>query len=216
MHPVSAEERAHIRARLGVGRDDFIVAYVGTFNDKKNQLEFIDLAADPLLAGGRGKLFFVGDAAPGEEVYARRCHEAAARRVHSDRIHFANFSETPEDWYRAADVVCLASRTEGLSRAMIESLSCGTPVVSFDVSSASEILERHACGAVVRQGEYRSLVARILTLEREPEVRARLGSTAARTARALFDPDRSVSAYADLYRELGARVDTIRSISSPY
>lgn len=42
--------------------------------------------------------------------------------------------------YRKADLLLLPSRGEGLSRAIMESLACGTPVVASDVSSMPEAI----------------------------------------------------------------------------
>lgn len=43
------------------------------------------------------------------------------------------------DWYRAADLTVLPSRSEGLPNVLRESLACGTPFVASDVGGVSEI-----------------------------------------------------------------------------
>lgn len=58
-----------------------------------------------------------------------------------DSIHFPGAvpqSELPV-WYRAADATVLSSISEGLPNVLRESLACGTPFVSTDVGSVSEI-----------------------------------------------------------------------------
>jgi len=47
-------------------------------------------------------------------------------------------SELP-DWYRAANATVLSSQSEGLPNVLRESLACGTPFVSTNVGSISEI-----------------------------------------------------------------------------
>lgn len=202
MRPVATMGRAAIRSRLGIAESAYHVVYVGTFNDKKNQLEFIQRAAGLLLADPRVDVTFVGDFNPRSDPYSARCEGAARQLGIAERLRFAGFSETPEEWYQAADVVCLASRNEGLARAMIEALACGTPVVSFDVASAREILEGNGCGMVVPQGDYDGLVTALLRLRDDPAQRVDLGISGARVARTLFEPRRSVARYAELYGEL--------------
>lgn len=45
------------------------------------------------------------------------------------------------DWYRAADLSVLASRSEGVPNALRESLACGTPFVATNVGGVHEIAE---------------------------------------------------------------------------
>jgi glycosyltransferase involved in cell wall biosynthesis len=49
----------------------------------------------------------------------------------------------------AADVGVLASSSEGLANAWVESLACGTPVVISDVGGARELVDRPAAGRIV-------------------------------------------------------------------
>ncbi len=52
-------------------------------------------------------------------------------------------------WYSAADVFCLASSSEGWANVIMESLACGTPVVSTNVSGAPEIITTPDVGLLV-------------------------------------------------------------------
>ncbi len=60
------------------------------------------------------------------------------------------------DWYRAADVTVLSSRSEGLPNVFRESLACGTPFVSSDVGSIREIA-RDDYSILVPPGDFRAL-----------------------------------------------------------
>lgn len=52
-------------------------------------------------------------------------------------------------WYSAADLFCLASRSEGWPNVVVESLACGTPVVATAVGGIPEIIRSEALGCLV-------------------------------------------------------------------
>lgn len=201
--PAGAAERAALRAKLGIDAGCFAVGFVAAFEPRKAQLDFIREAAPRLKQSlPRARVFFVGDFAPGCNDYARQCLAAAADLGLGGTISFAGYAPEMAQWYRALDLAVVASRNEGLARCMIESLACGTPVVSFDVCSAREILEEGECGVVVPAGDYERLVERITDLACEPAARERLGRRGVAVARELFDPREVADSYERLYFSL--------------
>src|ERR1043166_5957390 len=180
--PVEATERAALRERLGIGADCFAVGVVAAFEPRKGQLDLIRHGVASLRRlVPRARVYLLGDFAPSRDEYARRCLAAAAEAglceaaeagpcgaeeaglpgavgagagggVTGGAVSFVGHRAEVAEWYRALDAVVVASQNEGLARCMIESLACGTPVVSFDVCSAREILEGRGCGLVVVAG----------------------------------------------------------------
>jgi glycosyltransferase involved in cell wall biosynthesis len=130
-------------------------------------------------------------------------------------VTFVGYRADVAAWYRALDVAVIASEREGLARSMIESLAAGTPVVSFDVCSAREILEGHRCGLVVPHGDYAALAERIGTLLHNPSLREALGTTGAAAARTLFDPADVVRGYEAVYARVGDTVAAGRQVFVP-
>jgi teichuronic acid biosynthesis glycosyltransferase TuaC len=55
------------------------------------------------------------------------------------------------EYYRAADVMVLASASEGMPNVVLEALACGTPVVATAVGGVPEILDRSVGRVVVRR-----------------------------------------------------------------
>ncbi|MDI6735723.1 MAG: glycosyltransferase family 4 protein [bacterium] len=64
-------------------------------------------------------------------------------------------------WYNAADLFCLSSLSEGCPLVLLESLSCGTPVVATDVGGCSEIISPDS-GILVKPGDITELMNGIL------------------------------------------------------
>jgi glycosyltransferase involved in cell wall biosynthesis len=176
----------------------------GIFSPGKGQLEFIRNIV-PSLAAANVQTWFAGDFEPTADSYAAGC--AAAAAPWSDHIRFLGYRADLPELLRKASVVAIPSRHEGLVRGMIEAMSCGRPVVSFDVCSAREILEAKAAGAgsVVRMGDFEAMASALIHYATDERARAAAGEAASEAARTLFTPDRVVDRYERVYRELGAR-----------
>lgn len=79
----------------------------------------------------------------------------------------------------AADVMALASASEGLANAWIEAMACGTPVVAPKVDGAAEALDRPAAGRLLDERSPAVIAAAIRSILADPpspaEVRAVAG-----------------------------------------
>jgi glycosyltransferase involved in cell wall biosynthesis len=174
--PLPPAERQIRRQRLGIPPDTFAIAYIATFNPKKAQLALIEAGLSQLRQQlTQAHLYCVGDCDPDND-YANQCRAAVERLGLNTFVTFVGYTPQVADWYHAADLVIVASRKEGLARCMIESLACGTPVVSFSVCSAAEILTGFECGRVVPAGDYPALVQAITALASQPPQRQRLAA----------------------------------------
>ena len=202
--PVPGEAQVRFRRELNIDGTP-LLTYVASFHPKKAQLPLIEQAL-PVLAERHPDVMvaFVGDFQPNDQ--ARACQEAVDRLGLHDHVRFVGYQSDVEQWYQAADLNVLASKKEGLARSMIESLACGTPVVSFDVASAREILEEHGCGRVVPQGAYEQLKEEIVELWQNDSLREEMGQRGAEAARELFEPESIARQYRTLYEEVGREV----------
>jgi glycosyltransferase involved in cell wall biosynthesis len=68
----------------------------------------------------------------------------------------------------AADVMALASASEGLANAWIEAMACGTPVVTPDVDGAAEALDRPAAGRLLAERTPAAIAAAIRSILADP------------------------------------------------
>lgn len=121
-------DRAAARERLRLPGDAAIIAVAARLESVKG----IDIAISALpavpgailaIAGGGGEL-------------AKLQQQATAIGV-ADRVRFLGLLNETTDLYRAADVLCLPSRAEGLPLALLEAQSCDLPVVAADVGGVS-------------------------------------------------------------------------------
>lgn len=197
--PVSAEERAAIRARLGIGACEVAVGMVAGVFEKKGQLGVLREVL-PAVQSPEVKLHLIGDVDTERDAYGRSCADAA--EAVGDRVAFHGFRSDVADWLRALDIVVLNSAREGLARCMIEAMACGTPVVSVDVSSAREMLEETGAGIVVPHGDAAAMTAAIASLVSDPARRAALGRAGRAAAERRFDAGEIAARWRELYHRL--------------
>ncbi|WP_339744276.1 glycosyltransferase [uncultured Rubinisphaera sp.] len=126
------------QARVWLGMDPArpLLLWVGRMVGVKN-LEMLIAAAE--MKANRGDDFVLCLAGDGplrghlEKVIQQKDLEGIVSLVGS-----VGHQDLPT-WYQAADVTLLCSHSEGLPNVFRESLACGTPFVSTDVGSISEI-----------------------------------------------------------------------------
>lgn len=82
----------------------------------------------------------------------------------------------------AADVMALASESEGLANAWIEAMACGTPVVTPAVDGATEALDRPAAGRLLSQRTPRAFAEAIRDILADPPAQAEVRASAERFA----------------------------------
>lgn len=95
-----------------------------------------------------------------------------------DGVRFVGAVDDVRPWYRAADVVVLPSRWEGLPLTALEALACGTSVVGSDIPGIAEIVTDNV-GRLVRSGDSAELADAIL-VRLTDRVRARAEGDAGR------------------------------------
>ena len=119
-YPIDREEA---RKRLGIDADQFVVAFVGDFNERKGSAR-LSQAIDRL--DDVYSIFIgVGDKTPS-------CRNVLFQGTvkHNELVSYLN----------CADVFVLPTQAEGCCNAIIEAVACGLPVVSSNKSFNDEIL----------------------------------------------------------------------------
>jgi glycosyltransferase involved in cell wall biosynthesis len=128
--------------------------------------------------------------------------EALAQRLGlNGAVHFRGEGNPASDLL-GARMFLLSSRSEGFSRAAVEALAAGLPVVATDVGGMSEIGGEAVRVAPV--GDDEALAAHVLAWLDDPGALTR-AAAAARVVARRFAPAACHRAYADLYAELADR-----------
>ncbi|MET9829187.1 glycosyltransferase [Streptomyces sp. NPDC006385] len=139
------------------------------------------------------RLVLVGDGPDAERL----------RRGAPASVEFAGAAADAAPWYRAADVVVLPSRWEGMALAPLEAMACARPVVVTEVDGARESLPPgHAPSCLVPPEDPAALARALTALLRDEPLRAALGVRGRAHVLVAHDLRHVTDAVTDLYREL--------------
>jgi glycosyltransferase involved in cell wall biosynthesis len=188
--PAEAADTHSLRHRLGLPRDDVIVLYAGRFERQKGLdalLEAWRLAHRP-----GATLVVVGRRWPVESLDPL---PATQRTVH------VGFTNDVLSYMRAADVLAVPSRGDGLSNVLLEGAACGLPIVATRLPAAEAVLEDGVNGLLVPPGDPSALAGAVARMIEDAALRARLGA-AARERAAAFSIEAVVDEIETVYRTL--------------
>lgn len=74
---------------------------------------------------------------------------------------YVNGSEEMAKLYNSADAFVMPSRKDNLPNVMLESVSCGTPVIAFNIGGVPDVIEEGVNGILAREVDAQSLAAAI-------------------------------------------------------
>lgn len=147
--PCPKEEKEKIKASLGwQGRR--IIGLVSNLNRRKGVDEFLRIAAE--LAKSDSQLFFV---VVGGSFGGKRTEQIDELRSISsklgigNKVVFTGFVADVQKYLKVFDVFCAVTRREACSRALLEAMAAGLPVVAVNEGGNSELVENGLTGVLV-------------------------------------------------------------------
>lgn len=120
--------------------------------------------------------------------------------------------------YVSADVVVLASFSEGAPVVLMEAMSYGRPVVATNVGGVSELVEHGRTGTLVAPGDAGALSRAIADVLDDRDRAAAMGEAARRHVGAVFNVAQSAERLGRLFRQQGDAEpvsETLRDTGAP-
>jgi N-acetyl-alpha-D-glucosaminyl L-malate synthase BshA len=119
-----------------------------------------------------------------------------------DRIIVREMVSDIEEYFQAADVNLIASKTESFCLSILEAMCFGCPSVATRVGGIPEVIEDRVSGVLVDYEDNAAMVRAVEQLMADPDRRAALGEAARTRARTQFSADVIVSQYEAVYRRV--------------
>ena len=179
---------------LGLAEGAQVVLFVGRLTRIKRFDRLIEAMAIVIQEVPDVLLVVVGEGDELEEAQRSSRSLGAA-------VQFLGWRAELGSLYEAADVVVLASDSEGMPVSLIEAAMAGRPCVTTDVGSAGEVVIHGETGYVVPP-DPEAIARALLTLLRDDGLRRRMGDAARRLAKRHYSVQRLVSDHELLYRRL--------------
>jgi len=144
-------DRQKLREQLGVDQNEFVLLFVaGNINNPRKgadlfvaALEILNIRATVIIVGnGTFKII----ANPNLKIIP---------------LGYVETQEEMIKYYSVVDALVLPSREDNLPNTMLESIACGTPVISFDIGGMKEYIKNDFNGCLVKEMNGKALAASI-------------------------------------------------------
>jgi glycosyltransferase involved in cell wall biosynthesis len=169
-------ERAAVRREEATAADRPVLIYLGSLTAEKRVDRLVDVVARlGGEAGGGPVLWVVGDGPLRGELSER----AAAAGV-GGRVRFLGVRHDVGDLLAAADLLVLASDTEGTPGVVLEAAALGVPAVATRVGGTAECVVEGETALLVEPHDVEALAAAVGGLLAAPERRRAMGERARR------------------------------------
>jgi glycosyltransferase involved in cell wall biosynthesis len=188
-------EQGAARKLLGIPADSAVILFLADWaGEKRKGFDLLVEALKPFRNDQRVYLLAAGRELP--------AHDLGPQLVTTGYLT----GEKQLSWvYSAADVFVLPSLQDNLPNTALEALSCGVPVVGFDVGGIPEIVREGETGLLVAAKDVAGLRAAITSVVENKDVRVRMAEAGRRFAVANYGLEIQARRYLELYTELVAR-----------
>ena len=200
--PADASARVRVRRGLGIPGDCFAIAIVAALRPEKNHGLLFEAFRRSETGKGSGRRPFILVVGDGPE--AGRLKREASSSGLGDSVVFLGRREDVEKVLRASDISVLCSHpvVETFPLAVLESMSCGVPVISTRVGSVQEIIDDGVDGLLVEPGDSEGLAAYIDRIAGDPGTASRLAANARKKVVEKFSEESMVESYARMLEGL--------------
>ncbi|WP_097460538.1 glycosyltransferase [Mangrovitalea sediminis] len=170
--PVSSVH-SDVRKSFNLGATSPLIVGVMRFSEEKCPQGFVDVFERVLSRHPDAHAILVGDGALKSQI-----QKVVAERGLTRQLHFAGMQDLSYPFLRAADLLLLTSRMEGMPNVILEAQSVGCPVVATRVGGVMEAMAPVLHSNVFEFQDWESMAARCSELLTDPDRRKWEGSQA--------------------------------------
>jgi glycosyltransferase involved in cell wall biosynthesis len=200
---LNAKNDLALRAKLGLGPDDFVVGKVARLFEHKGHRELLVACLVPADRHPNLKVLLVGDGVLRSRL-ERLVQTGKLAPWLRNRVVFTGLVRPEEvpSYIGIMDAVVHLSRREGLARVLPQALAAGKPVIAYDCDGAREVCLNNETGFLVKAGDMGVVMGQLLRTISDEQLRVRLGARGRELVKECFPTQRMVDELHALYLRL--------------
>lgn len=174
--------RSKVRRQYNIKEKDKIILYVGRLTQDKGILDLTRAFLRLALQNSNIHLLIVG---PDEEDIKKKIEDLCVNM--RNKIHFSGYSDNPEYYMAASDILCLPSYREGFGLVLIEAAAVGIPTVGSRIYGIIDAIQDGITGLLFRKGDIKDLTEKISIILKNEKLAKSLGNAGRQRVRRDFD-----------------------------
>ena len=188
----SEKMMAKVRSDLLIPKSAFVFIYLGRLNRDKGILDLAQAFAK--IQNNKAFLLIVGK---DEGDFVDKMKAMNAHK--SSQIRFVDFTNKPEDYLVASDVLCLPSYREGFGNVIIEAAAMGIPAIASNIYGISDAIINHRTGILHEPKNVTSIHNAMHYFLIKPKLVKKYGVAAAERVKVEFDAKVMSKYWLDFY-----------------
>ncbi len=177
-------------------KKESVLLHISNFRPLKRIMDVIRIF-EFVVAEHSARLVFAGDG-PERSMAEKYCRENGLM----DNVLFLGKLDNVPDLMGCADVLLLPSESESFGLVALEAMSCEVPVVATKVGGIPEVVAHGETGFLGELGDVRTMANYVLTILKNPDLKARMAEASRARAVEVFDQRKIVPHYEEYYERV--------------
>lgn len=160
------KNKSQIKKKIGLPKDSFIITGIGRLVKGKGFQDLIDAFYQISKSEKNFYLMIIGgNISEDISKYEKKIIKKINNLKINKKVILTGMVNNVEDFLNCSDIYILSSYREGVSRSMLEAMSCKIPVISTNIRGSRELIKNNENGILYEKSNINQLIKAILELK---------------------------------------------------
>ena len=168
-----------LKKKIGLPIDSFIITGIGRLVKGKGFQDLIDAFYNISKHEKNFYLLIVGGVI-NEDIskYEKKILRKIKKMNLESKVILTGMVDNVQDYLICSDIYVLSSFREGISRSMLEAMSCKIPVISTNIRGSREVIENYENGILYEKSNIKELYSAIIKLKNDKNLANKISTNA--------------------------------------